>query len=81
MDPKFLEHVNRWMKRNHRVAKRIWRLVRATLRDPFNGLGAPEPLKGNRSGQWSREIKDEHRMIYTVEANSVHFLEAEGHYR
>lgn len=41
-------------------------MIEATRRDPFRGIGKPEPLRGDRSGWWSRRINDEHRMVYRV---------------
>ncbi len=49
-----------------RMMKRINKLVRDTLRSPFDGLAKPEPLKGELAGWWSRRIDDEHRLVYRV---------------
>ena len=56
------------------------KLVRATLRDPFEGVGKPEPLRGELGGRWSRRIDDEHRLVYRVTTDQVRFLTARHHY-
>ena len=80
MERKFLEDLYHWMRNNHRLAKQTVLLVRETLRDPFQGRGMPEQLRGQRSGEWSRHIDEEHRLIYKIEADSVRFLAARNHY-
>lgn len=59
---------------------RVLDLVDAVLRDPFEGLGKPEPLKHLLSGCWSRRITQEHRMVYRVTDEAVDFLQARYHY-
>lgn len=61
------------------MANRILDLVRATLRDPFTGIGKPEALR-KRNGIWSRRINDEHRLTYRVTDEHVDFLQARFHY-
>ena len=80
MDPHFLEDLEHWTKTDRRRALRTLRLVDAVLREPFAGLGKPEPLHGQLSGNWSRRIDQEHRLVYRVEADRVHFLSARFHY-
>ena len=55
-------------------------LVEAILRDPFRGLGKPEPLKYLGTGVWSRRLTQEHRLVYLVSADRVDFLQARYHY-
>ena len=55
-------------------------MVREILRTPFEGIGKPEPLKGDLSGYWSRRINDEQRLIYTVKANDVVIIACRYHY-
>lgn len=74
---KDLEH---WTRKNPRRAARVLKLIRATLRDPFDGVGKPEPLRGELAGRWSRRIDSEHRLIYRVTAGQVRFLTARHHY-
>lgn len=61
------------------MASRILELVKATLRDPFDGLGKPEALRGQR-GIWSRRLNQEHRLTYRVTDEHVDFLQARFHY-
>ena len=55
-------------------------LVEAILRDPFAGIGKPEPLKYLASGAWSRRLTQEHRIVYLVRDERVDFLQARYHY-
>jgi len=57
------EEYNNWFKENKVTIKRIKELIQAINHSPFTGIGKPEPLKGNRSGYWSRRIDPEHRLI------------------
>jgi toxin YoeB len=59
---------------------RIMKLIEECQRDPFSGIGRPEPLKGNKSGYWSRRIDQEHRLIYKVTDEFVIVHAAMGHY-
>ena len=76
MDPNFLQDLEYWTRTNRRLAIRTLSLVEAALRDPFKGPGKPEPLRGDLAGRWSRRIDQEHRLVYTVEPDRVHFLAA-----
>ena len=80
MDPNFLQDLEYWTRTNRRVAVRVPALVEAVMRHPFEGQGKPEPLRGQLAGKWSRRIDQEHRLVYTVEADRVHFLAARYHY-
>jgi len=62
------------------VALKILDLVEAVLRDPFDGIGKPEPLKYEAAGAWSRRITQEHRLVYLVGKGRVDFLQARYHY-
>ena len=55
-------------------------LVDAVLRNPFDGIGKPEPLRRELAGRWSRRIDSEHRMVYQVTDERVYFLAARYHY-
>ena len=80
MDVNFLQDLEYWTRTDRRRALRTLRLVDAVLREPFGGPGKPEPLRGQLSGKWSRRIDQEHRLVYQVEADRVHFLAARFHY-
>jgi toxin YoeB len=60
--------------------KRINLLIQDILRAPFEGIGKPEPLKGDLSGYWSRRINDEHRLVYTVKADDLIVIACRYHY-
>jgi len=62
------------------TALRILELVEATLRDPFEGIGKPEPLRFHLQGCWSRRITQEHRIVYLVRDDRIDFLQARHHY-
>jgi len=78
--PPFLEDVTFWIKNDRRVALRLARLMDAVVRDPFVGEGKPEPLKGLRPNHWSRRMTGEHRLVYEVSGDDVHFLQGRYHY-
>ena len=69
-----------WQKTDKRMIKRINLLIRDTLRDPFEGIGKPEPLKANYSGYWSRRITSEHRLLYIPETDQVTITQCRFHY-
>ena len=75
-----LEDIDHWVRTDRKTALRLVRLIRETLRDPFGGLGKPEPLRGALSGLWSRRLTQEHRLVYEVEKAEVRFLQARYHY-
>jgi toxin YoeB len=69
-----------WQAQNKRILKRINELIRATQRDPFSGIGKPEPLKHALTGFWSRRITEEHRMVYKVEVDALLIAQLRYHY-
>ena len=64
--PIALEHLSYWIETDRKIALRILKLIEEAGRSPFDGIGKPEPLKGDFKGYWSRRIDEEHRLIYTV---------------
>lgn len=78
--PEFLDDLQPWINTDRRMAKRLLELMRAVLRDPFQGIGKPEPLKYLGPGVWSRRITQEHRCVYLVKADRVEFLQGRYHY-
>ncbi|MFM8545308.1 MAG: Txe/YoeB family addiction module toxin [Vulcanococcus sp.] len=78
--PEFLEDLDHWVRHEPRTAKRLLELMRAILRDPFSGIGKPEPLKYLGSGVWSRRITQEHRCVYLVQQQRIEFLQGRYHY-
>jgi toxin YoeB len=79
-EPQFREDLAYWVEKDRKVALRLLRLVEASLRDPFSGEGKPEPLKGLGPGVWSRRLTAEHRMVYLVKSDQIHFLQGRYHY-
>lgn len=78
--PAFREDLRSWVEADRRVALRVLELVEAVVRDPFGGIGKPEPLRHLLVGAWSRRITQEHRLVYLVRDNRVDFLQARYHY-
>lgn len=69
-----------WQSKDKKKLKRINELIKATLRDPFNGIGNPEPLKHDLQGYWSRRIDSEHRLVYSVEDDDLEIIACRYHY-
>lgn len=78
--PEFREDLRYWVETDRRVALRVLEIVEAILRDPFTGIGKPEPLKYLAPGTWSRRLTQEHRIVYLVRHGRVDFLQARYHY-
>jgi toxin YoeB len=76
----FREDLRYWVEVNRKIALRVLNLVEAVLRDPFTGIGKPEPLKYWASGAWSRRLTEEHRIVYLVSEDRIDFLQARYHY-
>ena len=69
-----------WQKTDKKLLKKINELLKDTKRDPFNGLGKPEPLKYEYAGLWSRRITDEHRLVYKVYDDTIGVVSCRYHY-
>jgi len=78
--PEFRDDLRQWIESDRKTALRLLDLVEAILRDPFSGIGKPEPLKHLLTGTWSRRLTQEHRIVYRVTAEIVDFLQARLHY-
>ena len=78
--PRCLTHLRHRIATDPRVALRILDLVEAVIRDPFRGLGKPEPLRHLATTIWSRRITLEHRLVYRVRDDRIDFLMARYHY-
>jgi len=78
--PEFREDLRYWVQTNRKTALRVLRIVEDVLRDPFQGIGKPEPLKYLGPGVWSRRLTQEHRVVYLVSQDRVDFLQARYHY-
>jgi toxin YoeB len=64
--PTALDHLAYWINEEPKIAVKILALIADARRNPFSGLGKPEPLRGNFKGWWSRRITDEHRLVYRM---------------
>ena len=69
-----------WQKINKKTLKKINDLLKDISRNPFLGIGKPEPLKHKYKGYWSRRIDGEHRLIYRVKDNEIHIAKCRFHY-
>ena len=69
-----------WIQQDRKIALRIVNLIKEVQRDPFTGIGKPEPLKHELKGCWSRRINQEHRLIYQVLENKIRILACRYHY-
>jgi toxin YoeB len=78
--PEFIEDLRYWVETDRRLALRVFDLIEAILRDPFDGIGKPEPLKYLAPGVWSRRITQEHRIVYLVREDRIDFLQGRYHY-
>ncbi|WP_067670388.1 Txe/YoeB family addiction module toxin [Nocardia miyunensis] len=75
-DPVAWEDFLFWLGADRKMAKRITRLIGEIQREPFSGIGKPEPLKGELSAYWSRRIDDEHRLVYRSDEKEVKIMKA-----
>ena len=69
-----------WQTQDKKTLKRINNLIKDTERNPFEGIGKPEPLKGNLSGFWSRHIDNTNRFVYRINNDKLEILSCRGHY-
>jgi toxin YoeB len=76
----FIEDLRFWVEANPRTALRAFDIIENVLRDPFSGIGKPEPLKHLAPGAWSRRLTQEHRIVYLVSKDRIDFLQARYHY-
>lgn len=75
-----IEDLRFWVETDRKLALRAFDLIEAILRDPFGGIGKPEPLKYLVPGMWSRRLTQEHRIVYFVRDDQIDFLQARYHY-
>lgn len=77
----FIEDLRYWVEADRKLALRAFDLIEAILRDPYDGIGKPEPLKYITPGAWSRRLNQEHRIVYLVRGDRIDFLQARYHYK
>ena len=70
-----------FQEQDRKLIKRINQLIKETTRSPFEGIGKPEPLKGDLAGYWSRRITHEHRMVYAATKNELVIIALRFHYQ
>lgn len=78
--PEFRDDLRFWAANNRKTLLRAFDLIEAILREPFTGIGKPEPLKYLASGAWSRRLTQEHRIVYLVSEKRIDFLQEPYHY-
>jgi toxin YoeB len=78
--PDAFEDLAWWITKDRAKAIRIIRLIREVLRDPFEGLGKPEPLKHGLTSAWSRRIDSEHRPVYQILETKIRIVACRYHY-
>ena len=76
----FREDIKYWVKTDRKVALRALDLIEAIMRDPFQGIGKPEPLRYLAAGAWSRRLTQEHRIVSLVSDDRIDFLQTRYHY-
>ncbi len=69
-----------WQTQDRKTLKRINKLIQDTERHPFEGIGKPEPLRGDFSGYWSRRIDDVNRLVYSVKEEALIIVSCRTHY-
>jgi toxin YoeB len=78
--PTAFDDFSQWATKDRKIYVRIVRLIKDIGRDPFVGIGKPEPLKHDLAGLWSRRITDEHRLVYKVSEEEIVILSCRFHY-
>ncbi len=76
----FRDDLRYWAENDRKLLLRLLDLMEAIVREPFTGIGKPEPLKYKISGAWSRRLDKKHRVVYKVHDNRIEFLQARYHY-
>ena len=79
-DPAGFEDLAWWVQHDRKKALRVVNLIQDISRDPFGGIGKPEPLKHELSGCWSQRIDQEHRLVYQVTNEKIRILACRYHY-
>ena len=79
-DASAFEDLAWWIEQDRDKALKILKLIKDVQRDPFRGIGKPEPLRHELAGCWSRRIDQEHRLIYQVTSEKIRILACQYHY-
>ncbi len=78
--PEFRDDLRYWVQTDRKTALRTFNLIEVILRDPFQGIGKPEPLKYLAEGAWSRRLTQEHRIVYLDRSKQIDFIQCRYHY-
>lgn len=78
--PEFRDDLRYWVESDRKTALRAFKIIEDILKDPFTGIGKPEPLKYLAEGAWSRRLTREHRIVYLVSEDRIDFIQARYHY-
>ena len=79
-DERAWEEYQYWLTQDKKTLKRINGLIKDCQRSSYEGIGSPEPLKGNLSGWWSRRIDEKNRLVYREEDGAIIIASCKGHY-
>ncbi len=79
-EDEFIDDLQYWVKNNRKIATHLLDLVERILREPFAGIGKPEPLKHLGPDIWSRRLTQEHRIVYRITKTQIYFLQGRYHY-
>jgi len=74
------EDYQSWFQQDPKSLKKIDKLIESMMREPFEGIGKPEPLREDLAGFWSRRIDDAHRIVYAVDDVAITIIQCRGHY-
>ena len=74
------EEFEDWQKKDRKIFARVFKLIADIDRNPFEGIGKSEPLKGNLAGYWSRRVTDEHRLVYKIDGTNIIIVQCMYHY-
>ena len=80
LTPRAQSELDYWVKKDSRMVLKIFALIRDIQRDPFSGLGKPEPMRHKYQGLWSRRITQEHRLVYSVTDEQIAIVQCRFHY-
>ena len=78
--PEFIDDLRYWAEQDRKIALKAFDLIETVMRQPFGGIGKPEPLKHLLAGACSRRLTQEHRIVYLVSETQIDFLQARYHY-
>lgn len=78
--PQAWEDYQWWLEPDRKTLRRINALIKDTLRDPFDGIGKPEPLEHVLAGAWSRRITQEHRLVYVIASDDLVVIQCRYRY-